>query len=181
MAIDSYTGLSAAVQAWAERDYDQTQIDEFIALAEAAFNRRLAGYQREVTTTLTTDASGEVALPSDFIRFVSVTDASGNPLDYAISGSTFSVRSTPHYSATLNVTYAAGLEPLSANNETNWLLDTAPDAYLWMVKAQQRAFEESWEVAAGMEAKANAILRELSIQSQASQYGRVGLSMSVAP
>ena len=73
------------------------------------------------------------------------------------------------------MTYAQSLVPLSASNATNWLLALAPDAYLFMVKAQARAFEEEWQTAAGLEAKANGIIDELNLQSDLAQYAHATL------
>lgn len=198
MALDSYTGLSTAIGTWATRPYTTAQTDEFILLAEAAFKRRLKGYQRETTDTLTTDANGEAALPSGFAGMLSVyygttTDyplqqvawgalrvrnpsgTGGIPSAFAISGTKFKV----DYLAAgdFTATYKADLTPLSANDTSNWLLALAPDAYLFMCKAMARAFEEEWDAAAGLEAKANGILDELGLQSDLAQFGRATMTI----
>lgn len=167
-----YTSLSAAISTWATRTYSQAQTDEFIQLAESAFNRRLQGYQRETTTTLTADTNGDIALPADFLGMRSVYDGD-DAYTYNISGSTLNV--IDGESRGFTVTYYAKLLPLSATNTSNWLLAAAPDAYLFMCKAQQRAFEEEFQTAAGFEGKALAIIDELSMQNTVAQYGRMSL------
>lgn len=189
----TYTTLSAALNTWSTRPYAQPQIDEFIMLAEAAFARNLRGYQREVTGTVAlTDGVG--ALPDAFIRFVSVSystfgtlrqvspdslvvlNPAGRadiPLEYAITAG--SIKTAFIVTADLAATWLAGLAPLSGSNATNWLLDLAPDAYLFMIKAQARAFEEEWQTAAGLEAKALSIVGDLNLMSDVAQYGRASL------
>lgn len=177
MALDTYAGLSASLQTWAERTYTQTQVDEFIAMAEAAFNRRLLGYQREVTTTLATDANGIVALPSGFLGMRSVIQ-NDLPFQYGISGSSLQI--TDGASQSFAVTYFAKLAPLSGTNATNWLLDAAPDAYLFMCRALQCAFEED---VAGQtfEARALGIIDDLTMQNTVAQYARASVTMRIAP
>lgn len=178
MALDSYSGLSASLQTWGERTYSQAQIDEFISMAEAAFNRRLLGYQREVTATLTMDADGDVALPTGFLGIRSVYDASDVPHRYSISGSSLNV--IDGESEAFTVTYFARLTPLTSTETSNWLLAAAPDAYLFMCRALQCAFEEDPR-AEVFEARALGIIDELTMQNTVAQYGRAGVTMRVAP
>lgn len=86
MALDgTYDGLKASVADWLNRADLTTQIPDFIAMAEARFNRELrlnAMLQRD-TTVATTDY---VALPSDWLEHVSITVVNDgtvyNPLTY---------------------------------------------------------------------------------------------------
>lgn len=172
-----YAGLKTAINEWADRGYDDTKLDEFIALAEAAIRRRLIGYRREVTDTLTTDANGEVALPSDFLGIRSIYDGT-TPYQWNISGSTLYV--TDGASRAFDVTYFAKLPALSDDNPTNWLLDEAPDAYLFMCRAYQCAFIEDPNAPA-WESRAFGILDELNVQNTVAQYSRTGYRMRQAP
>ena len=172
-----YAGLKTAINNWSERSYDDTQLDEFIDLAEAAIRRRLVGYQREITTTLTTDADGEVALPSDFLGIRSVYYDT-TPYRWNISGSTLYVADGE--SRTFDVTYYGKLPALSDSNTSNWLLETAPDAYLFMCRAYQSGFDEDPN-AAQWEGRAFGILDELNVQSTVAQYSRTGLRLRQAP
>jgi hypothetical protein len=169
----TYATLSAALQTWAERTYTQAQVDEFIMLAEANFNRRLAGYQRQVTGTIAL-TNGVGTLPTGFLRFISVAYTGGDACtatDFSISGNQITTALTSYSS--LDVTYAASLAGLSGTNSTNWLLDLAPDAYLFMCRAMQLAFEED-PAAVAYEAKANQILMDVGLQTATAQYGRTG-------
>lgn len=165
-----YDGLKAAINSWSERSYDDTQLDEFIDLAEAAIRRRLVGYQREITGTLTTNANGEVALPSDFLGMRSIYYDT-TPYKWNISGSTLYV--TDGESRTFDVVYYGKLPALSDSNPSNWLLADAPDAYLFMCRAYQSGFEEDPNGVA-WESRALAILDEFNIQNTVAQYSRTG-------
>jgi hypothetical protein len=193
MAVTDYATLTTAIGTWSERTYTSGQTDEFIALAEAAFNRRLgSNYRRKVTATITTDSSGEATIPSGVIRLESLTqDLLGsspltqlawnalvalNPYEEADSAIYFAIKGTTLKVAPVTeddfiAVYWAKLTGLSSGNTTNWLLDLAPDAYLAMCQSVQRAFEEDFQVAALYEAKANAILDELVSQGNVAEYG----------
>jgi hypothetical protein len=193
MAVSDYATLTTAIGTWTERTYTSGQTDEFIALAEAAFNRRLgSNYRRKITATITTDSSGEATIPSGVIRLESLTqDLLGsfpltqlawnslvalNPYEEADSAIYFAIKGTTLKVAPVTeddfiAVYWAKLTGLSSGNTTNWLLDLAPDAYLAMCQSVQRAFEEDFQTAALYEAKANAILDELVSQGNVAEYG----------
>lgn len=171
-----FTSLKAAVNTWATRAYSDEQLNEFVELAEANIRRRLVGYQREETVPLAADADGVIALPSDFLGMRSVYYGD-RPYQYNISGSDFTVRDGAGY--TFDVTYFTRLPALASDNPTNWLIDVAPDVYLWMVKAQAREFNEEWELATGLEGKALQAISDLNLQSTVAQYSRTGLALLV--
>ena len=192
MALDSYTAISAAIGTWGTRTYSSTQTDDFLALAEAAINRRLGtDYRRDVASTLTTDSSGEVALPAGFVAMRSlVKDEAGarpmaatswdsltvidpysvgvEPTHYAIRSGTLKV--SPIYEGDFNAIYQTTLAALSPSNASNWLLAAAPDVYLFYGRAAQAAFEEEFQTAAIFEAKGGEALNEIVAQGQVAQY-----------
>ena len=169
-------GLKAAVNTWATRDYSDDQLNEFIELAEARIRRNLMGYQREVTSVILADANGAFSLPTDFLGMRAIY-YQARPYRYNISGTTATVIDGAGYA--LDVTYFGKLPALTDSNTTNWLLDEAPDVYLWLVKAQAREFNEEWEAAAGLEAKGLQALSDLNLQSTIAQYSRTGLVLPV--
>lgn len=164
MAIGTYAQLVTAVTEWLARETDATlvaRIPDFIALAEAKFNRELRCYQMEKRSTAIVDmASTEpqyISVPSDFqtmrrFRISSVegrpslafksgvqveeyitgtADTAGQPRYYTVFGSEFELLPRPDQAYTLEMVYRANLQALSADNATNWLLVLAPDAYLY--------------------------------------------------
>ena len=171
-----FAALKAAVNTWAERSFSDAQLNEFVELAEANIRRRLIGYQREETVSLAADADGVIALPTDFLGMRSVY-YDDRPYQYNISGTNFTVRDGGGY--TFDVTYFTKLPALSDSVTTNWLLEAAPDVYLWLVKAQAREYNEDWDLAAGLEAKGLSALSDLNLQSTVAQYARTGMSLPV--
>lgn len=171
-----FAGLKSAINRWSEREYSDVDLNEFIELAEARIRRNLTGYQREVTSTIAADADGAFPIPTDFLGMRSIY-YQDRPYRYNISGSSVTVVDGAGYS--LSVTYFGVLPALSDTNATNWLLDAAPDVYLWLVKAQAREFNEEWELASGLEAKGLQALSDLNLQSTVAQYSRTGLVLPV--
>lgn len=172
-----YAALKIAINDWSTRSYGNDQLDQFIDLAEAAIRRRLVGYRREITDSWTTDADGIVALPSDFLGIRSVYYDT-TPYTYNISGSNLIV--TDGESTAFDVTYYAKLPALSDTNTTNWLIDEAPDAYLFMCRAYQCGYEEDPNASA-WEQRAFGVLDEFNLQNTVAQYSRTGLRLGVAP
>lgn len=168
MAITDFASLKSTAASWLERDID----DAVVSMAESWLKRQLTGYQREVTATLTTDSTGAVALPADFLGIRSVYSGR-QPFKYSISGS--SLRVNNGASRVFDVTYYARLAPLSDSNPTNWLLLQAPDIYLYALLAQASAFAQDWQNAAIYEAKATEFLDQLNLQNTVAQYGRAGM------
>jgi len=126
----------------------------FVTLAEAQMQRELRHPEMEKRTTVTIDARFS-AVPSDFLApvrlhlttkyraldLVSVDemarrraendDAAGEPTRYAVVAGEFEFQPTPDASYTLELYYRRTLPALSDANTSNWLLDRAPDAYLY--------------------------------------------------
>jgi len=136
------------------------RIPSFIQLCEAKLNRGLFVRQMEQRSSATlsfgvTDAEF-VLLPPDFqsmrrVRLSSVTgkpnltfksgtqmdeyrasngDATGQPQFFTIFGSEMELVPTPDQAYTLEMVYRTVIPPL-ASNATNWLLQFAPDLYLY--------------------------------------------------
>lgn len=191
MSLANYSGLSTAIATWGTRSYSQDQIDDFILLAESVMNRRLgAHYTRETSTTLSL-TSGSVALPTGFVRALSLVHTTYGPLDeasiaavrerrvwdtagipsiFAVTGTTLETASV--YTGNLTLDYEAKMTALSSGNTTNWLLTAAPDAYLFYCRAAQAAFEEEFEQAAIFEAKGAAAVEELTQQSTVAKISK---------
>lgn len=194
MALTSYSGLSAAIGTWGTRTYSSDQTDEFILLAESKANRRLgADYRRDVSATVPF-TSGSASLPTGFVRPISLVhatygalkqrdigvvrerriwDASGIPDIFAVTAST--LETGPSYTGDLTLDHEAKLTALSASNTSNWLLAQAPDAYLFLCRAAQAAFEEEFQQAAIFEAKGNEAIDDLVQQSMVARAGRSGV------
>jgi hypothetical protein len=151
MAISTFAELKTAISNWSHRDdLTSTNLEEFIALAEADLQIRanLTQWDTEATVTIT---AGAGSLPADFqsmrsIRFgaddlqlspvsaakydflVGATDPAG-PINYAIVGT--ELRLVPVATGDASILYTARFTPLSGSATTNSLLTLFPDAYLY--------------------------------------------------
>ena len=164
--ISTYGELKTALAAWMkptttlESAETTSRIPEYIALFEAEANRTLrvrdmdtvstslaittgsatvpTGLRQVISIVLTTDPYNEIRyLPPDQIERMDPTDTD-EPFYYSITGSTFIFY--PPTTDTARLRYRRGLTPLSASDDTNWLLAKHPDAYLYgsLVNADRR-------------------------------------------
>jgi hypothetical protein len=158
MAITTYTELKTAIANWTGRADFSSRDEEFISLAEARIYQQAAkrggliGMEKLGTVTLS--ASTETAtVPSDFIRAISFRLDNESPLDqktlsqmasmsnvedkprfYATAGGTsplFYIRPIPDGAYSASLVYVAKFPTLSGSNASNWLLENAPNAYLY--------------------------------------------------
>lgn len=157
MALTNYTELVAAVGNWLYGRTDLTsRIPEFIAMAEAKFNRRLECREMEHRATADTEINDQhIALPSDFLemRYVRLNgthgwkrlkyatlaqmatlreglgDQVGEPVWFTIIGDQMEMCPTPAYEYDMEMAYRKKIPSLQ-DNSTNWLMTLAPDVYL---------------------------------------------------
>lgn len=146
------------------------RIPDFIVLCEAKLNRLVLHPQMETRSTATCDTSDDdpefISLPSDFqsmrrVRLSSVTgkprlefmaqsqledyrysidDVSDQPVYYTIVGDELELAPTPSENYTVEMVYRANLAALNSGNSTNWLIDLAPDVYLYGVLLEAAAY-----------------------------------------
>lgn len=202
MAFNTYATVSAAISDWEERSYSSSETDEFLALAEAAANRKLRqDFRRRTSTTITTDSSGEATLPTGFVGMTSlVRDVLGsvplkqvswdalierNPYEvtedagvYAINGTVLKV--APITEDSFICKFSSVLTALSSVNTTNWLLTLAPDYYLFYGQAMAAAKAKDYGAASGLKNEAFAILDELVSQGNVAEYGNAEMTLSMA-
>lgn len=195
MAISTYDELVTSIGKWLERDDLTSRIPDFIALAEGQLNRLLRVRQMETRATSTLDAGDEFfAVPNDFLEAKSfslsdgsckwdldpqpdevleaATPTSGKPLKYALVGDSFHVYPTPDRNYPTRLVYYARLPALGPNQQTNWLLTKAPDAYLYGALAHAAPYLEDDTGAAGVFAQFfSAAISSL----KAEQHPQVGL------
>jgi hypothetical protein len=155
----TYTTLQAAVASWLARSDLTSQIPDFIMLAEAKLNRTLRTRQMEQRSTAT--ATEYMALPTLFLemRNIKITGtpvytleqrapfemdaldngSTGQPSRYAIIANQIRLSPAPDTTYTLEIDYWESIPPL-ASNSTNWLLDAAPDIYLYGSLLEAAAF-----------------------------------------
>ena len=155
MALDNYANLKTAIANFLARDDLTSEIDDFIDLTEADFNRRLRIRPMEVVdSSFSIDAATE-ALPTGFLKvrsFVLTTpnpdrtlvlmtpfhqaettgsDSSGQPRGYSIEGSNFRFSPVPDSTYTARLSYYKAFDPISSSTATNHILTNYPDIYLF--------------------------------------------------
>jgi len=154
MTITSYATLKSAIADWLLRDDLTAVIPSFIALAEAKFNRRIRDYRMMKRATATLDA-GYAAVPGDWLQNVrfqlntspittleyvtpdqaaeeaTVYTGTGKAKFFTMIGKQFQLVPAPSEELTGELTYYAKIPALSDSTTTNWLLEVAPDAYLY--------------------------------------------------
>jgi hypothetical protein len=166
MALDTYADLSAAITDWMDDPNLSSQVDGFIRLAEARFNRVVDTPDMQGSTTL--DAStATIALPADYyevrglflngaytlplealtlnaLKSLYPDNLSGVPVAYAVDGLNLVLGPLPNAACTVTLNYKQKLQGLSATNATNWLLTKHPDLYLLacLVAAELRGWND---------------------------------------
>ena len=155
MAIGTYSELQTAVANWLDRDDLTDRIPEFIALAEARFNRVLRLRSMEAKYTADTVAGQRnLALPTGYIQMRNfqvnssplttlsyVTpeiydrlwggSTSGTPKFYTILANEISFGPTPATVMEVEMLFYKKFDNLSSSTTTNWLIINAPDIYLY--------------------------------------------------
>lgn len=163
MALSSYAELKTAIQTWLGRPGDTSlALADFVALCEARVSRdlRVRAMEERVTALVSTEY---VALPAGFLEMrnfqlntnpvtalslmspeqIDATYAgsqSGQPKVYAIIGNEIQLAPAPDTEYTAEMTYWKRFTPLSDAAPTNWLLENAPDVYLFGALAESAPF-----------------------------------------
>ena len=155
MAISNYSELKTAVANWLDRDDLTDRIPEFIALAEARFNRVLRIRAMESKQTASTVAGQQnLALPARFVQMRNVQinttpvtpmqyvtpeifdrlyggSSSGTPKFYTVIANELQLGPTPDSVQTIEMLFYETFQALSDANPTNWVITNAPDIYLY--------------------------------------------------
>ena len=155
MALNSYTNLKTAIANFLARDDLTSEIDDFIDLTEADFNRRLRVRSMEtVDSSFTVDTETE-ALPTGFLQarsfiLTSATpdqtlelttvfhqantagfERSGVPRMYSIEGSNFRFSPILDSTYTARLTFYKAFDSINGTTTTNHILTNHPDVYLY--------------------------------------------------
>ena len=194
MAISNYTELKTAVANWLDRDDLTDRIPEFIALAEAKFNRTLRLRSMEAKYTANTVAAQRnLALPTGYIQMRNfqvntsplttlsyVTpeiydrlwggSTSGIPKFYTILANEISLGPIPASVVEVEMLFYKNFENLSSTVATNWLITNAPDAYLYGAMMQAEPFIMNDERVALWGASLNNAIQELQEQDNKDRH-----------
>ena len=194
MAISTYSELTTAVANWLDRDDLTLRIPEFIALAEAKFNRTLRLRSMEAKYTANTVAGQRnLALPTGYIQMRNfqvnsnplttlsyVTpeiydrlwggSTSGIPKFYTILANEISLGPIPATVMEVEMLFYKNFTNLSSVVATNWLITHAPDAYLYGAMMQAEPFIMNDERVALWGASLSKAIQELQEQDNKDRH-----------
>ena len=150
----NYTELLAEVESWSNRADLTAKMADFILYGEKRLNRDLRIRQMEASSDLSAVAgTREIALPSDYLEVRRVyidgspvselgyvgphvfwgthgSSEPGKPKFYTVEGNNLVLGAIPDSAYTVKFTYYQQIPPL-VTNATNWLLEDAPDLYVY--------------------------------------------------
>jgi hypothetical protein len=182
MPLATYADLQAAVAGWLARDDLAAAIPDFIAVFEAAANRRVRVRQMEHAVELT-PTNGTAPLPADYLVWRRVTGARGRELDYAhpswlqaayppagqgparafsIEGANLVLK--PADTGAVTLTYYRRIPPLA--DGANWLFAAHPDLYLFGALTEAQAFIADAEKATLWKARRDELFAEVETLAQ---------------
>ena len=200
MSITTYTELKAAIADLFLRTDLTSVIPTFISLAEAQFQREIRDYRMMKRATAEID-SGYSAIPADWlqnIRFQLNTSpittleyvtpdqaaeelawhsSSRRPLFFTMVGEEFQVVPAPDGTYEGELTYYSKIPALSASVASNWLLDDAPDIYLYGASVHTARYLKDDEAEASMQRLYRQALEALSVQSDRASIGSSSIRM----
>lgn len=185
MSITTYSELQTAIIAWSHRSGLDVFVPDFIALAEAKFNRLLRTRDMETTASIT-PASGVGALPTGYLEFRRVyinstpvveleylspenfylkfpktaVEISDTSRYFTIEGSNI-ILSNLTTDTDLSVLYYQSI-PNLATNTTNWLLTKHPDLYLYASMIELCDYIQDTNDAAKWTQKAIALIADIT-------------------
>jgi hypothetical protein len=164
MRVTNYATLISEVKNKLEDlDIDDTDVQGWVQLFEADFNRRMRVDQMPQRASLPGNGDEYYSLPCDCRKVRHIT-VNGNDLEYltpeqldmkkdqltdsthyTIEGQAFRILTAPTDECTIEILYYASVPSLGSKDEdgqtinTNWLLDMHPDAYLYGTVAHGNA------------------------------------------
>lgn len=195
MDLTTYSGLQSAIADFLNRSDLTSQIPGFISLAESKFNRdeRLRCRQAIVRAQADLNAQFET-LPSDYAEMWNiqlntqpltvmeyvppqVADqwkarhwAPGKPTKFTVVGNTMELVPPPDGTYSAEMLYFGKITPLSSTNTSNWLLQLAPDAYLYGALMESAPYLRDDDRLSMWAASLNAILEQIRVNDQRATY-----------
>lgn len=204
MAITTYSELQSAIADWLLRDDLTSVIPSFISLAEAKFNRRIRDYRMVKRATAEVDA-GYSAVPADWLQnirfqlnttpittleYVTPDQAAeerafyvGNEKSkfFTMIGKQFQLIPSPDGTYDAELTYYAKIPALSDSVADNWLLDVAPDVYLYGALMEAAPYLDDQEKLGTWGNLLEQAMQALQIEQDRASVGSSSLRMRAKP
>ena len=204
MAITTYTQLKTAISNWLDRDDLDAVIPDFITLAEHQMERVVRHYKMVERSSGALDSQYS-AVPADWLETIRMSISDGNtskvdqtsltdlmdkreaglnqvgrPRFYAHAGESFELYPTPNQTYNIELMYYQKIPALSTSQATNWLLDFAPDAYLYGSLMQAAPYLGEDERVAVWNGLYNSAISSINAQNEKSRYSGSTLSMRLS-
>lgn len=187
-SIADYAALLVDAGEYSGRNDIAHLFPRFVGLAELKLNRMLRVSEMEATTALSV-VEGDAPLPADYLEARQVLTASGRPiramalqqlagngsagagapLGYAVVGNR--IRAFPPGNYGLTMTHYARIPSLSAASPTNWLLQKAPDVYLYGLVEEIAIWERDAGKAGAAQQLKMAALGGLGVADERARWG----------
>ena len=205
MAISNYTNLKTTIADFLNRDDLTSVIPTFIQLGEAQMNRDIRHWEMEARASGQQSQGDQyMQLPADWletIRFhltsqgtdavelaslaaiadkrAAVDDQAGRPRFYAHVRGEFELFPTPDEDTDFELLYYQKIPALSVSNTTNWLLEYAPDIYLYASLAHSAPYlAEDARIAVWAQMYAAAV-SQLNAQSERVKNSGSGIRLNI--
>jgi hypothetical protein len=203
MSITTYAELKSAAADFLNRDDLTSVISTFVTLAEADIQRKLRHWRMEKRSSAEIDTQYS-AIPADWVetirfyvtsgqtsplslisqsemlqRRMETGNVAGRPLYYASTGAQLELFPTPNATYDAELLYYSKLDTLSDSTTSNWLLEEAPDVYLYgtlMHSAPYLKDDQRIAIWAGLY---QAGIDTLNSASDSAKYSGSGLKMKI--
>ena len=205
MAITNYANLQTTIADFLNRDDLTSVIPTFIQLAEAQINRDLRHWKMEVRSSGQQSAGDAyMQIPADWLETIRfhITDGGTKPLDlisrkaledkragnenmsgtpryYTHADSQFELYPTPNEDTNTELLYFAKIPSLSDGNTTNWLLEDAPDVYLYGALIHSSPYLAEDERVGVWAQMYSASVSQLNDKSEKSRLSGSGLTVKI--
>ena len=205
MAISNYTNLKTTIADFLNRDDLASAIPTFIQLGESQMNRDIRHWKMEARTSGQQSQGDQyMQLPADWLETIrlhltsqgtdavelasmasiadkraQVDDQAGRPRFYAHVRGEFELFPTPDEDTDFELLYYQKIPALGDSNASNWLLEYAPDIYLYGSLAHSAPYlQEDARIAVWAQMYAAAV-SQLNSQSERVKNSGSGIRLNI--
>ena len=205
MAISNYTNLKTTIADFLNRDDLTSAIPTFIQLGEAQMNRDIRHWEMEARSSGQQSQGDQyMQLPADWLETIrlhltsqgtdavelasmasiadkraQVDDQAGRPRFYSHVRGEFELFPTPDEDTDFELLYYQKIPALSDSNASNWLLEYAPDIYLYGSLAHSAPYlQEDARIAVWAQMYAAAV-SQLNSQSERVKNSGSGIRLNI--
>lgn len=204
MAITNYTNLQSTIADYLNRSDLTSIIPVFVQLAEAQMNRDIRHYEMEARSTGVQDAGDEyMQVPSTWLENIrahvqgtgttpldlisraamadkraGAEDMAGRPEYYCMADGQFQLYPTPDSEYTIELLFYEKIPDL-ASNSTNWVIEEAPDVYLYGSLIHSAPYLQEDERAMVWAQMYAAAVQRLNESSEKARMSGSGLTLKV--